>query len=258
MVLPVNRCQSPISTASANPVSVDDPAQAAQPVHHRGELAVGGHRRDGRVEAVPARLDRQDRLIVGLERQPGAQPTPGAADAATRRGHRSTPARRSTRCPAAAAASTPVPGPHQVPAAVLPSPHQVPRRLLVDAGHRHRRHLVQAQQPRQVQRVTLVGLDPVAAGPLQLRSAPRPDTARPPRSAPGTARTPSGRPHTSPPPSPAGHAPTAGSRHGHGVNRALNTSPVTPSTPPPPPIVRAHPVPHSYAQKTPGPPTHVG
>jgi hypothetical protein len=30
------------------------------------------------------------------------------------------------------------------------------------------RHLVQAQQPGQVQRVTLVGLDPVTAGPLQL------------------------------------------------------------------------------------------
>ncbi len=47
MVLPVNRCQSPISTASANPVRVLTPAQASQPAHERGELAVGGHLFDG-------------------------------------------------------------------------------------------------------------------------------------------------------------------------------------------------------------------
>jgi hypothetical protein len=38
MVAPVNRCQSPISTAKANPVryiSSADPTQAAQPPHDR-------------------------------------------------------------------------------------------------------------------------------------------------------------------------------------------------------------------------------
>lgn len=42
MLPPVNRCRSPISTASANPVSGDTPAQATQPTHDGSELAAEG------------------------------------------------------------------------------------------------------------------------------------------------------------------------------------------------------------------------
>ena len=48
-----------------------DPAQAPQPAHQRGELAVGGHLLDRGVEPVPAGLDRQHGLVVGVEGQPG-------------------------------------------------------------------------------------------------------------------------------------------------------------------------------------------
>ena len=71
MLLPVNRCQSPISTASANAGQRGDPAQAAQPAHDRGELAVGGHLGDRLVEAVPAGRGGEYGVVVGLERHRG-------------------------------------------------------------------------------------------------------------------------------------------------------------------------------------------
>ena len=58
---PVNRCQSPISTASPNAVSVDNPRKHPSRVHHRGELAVGGQlarsrHRGGRVDPAVASI----------------------------------------------------------------------------------------------------------------------------------------------------------------------------------------------------------
>lgn len=47
MLAPVNRSQSPISMTNANPVNVEIPRRlAAQPGHHRRELAAGGHHQD--------------------------------------------------------------------------------------------------------------------------------------------------------------------------------------------------------------------
>ena len=47
---PVNRFQSPSSTASANPVRVETPRRQRS-LHGRGELGVGGHGRDRIVES---------------------------------------------------------------------------------------------------------------------------------------------------------------------------------------------------------------
>ena len=63
----------------------------------------------------------------------------------------------------------PVPDPHQVSACVFPGPDQVPRRLLGDRGHGDLDDLPELEQPRQVQRVPGVGLDPVAGRALELR-----------------------------------------------------------------------------------------
>ena len=49
-----------------------DPAQAAQPPGDRGELAVGGHRGDRRVQAGPAREGEVDGFAVGVVGGPGA------------------------------------------------------------------------------------------------------------------------------------------------------------------------------------------
>jgi hypothetical protein len=67
MLEPVSRSQSPISTASPNPGQRRDPAQAPQPVDHRGVLAVGGHRLDRLVEAVPAGLSLQHGFVLGVK-----------------------------------------------------------------------------------------------------------------------------------------------------------------------------------------------
>ena len=62
MLAPVNRSQSPISTASANPVSVEIPRRQHSRRITGGELAVGGHRGDRRVEPVAAGRWRARRL----------------------------------------------------------------------------------------------------------------------------------------------------------------------------------------------------
>ena len=53
MVAPVNRCQSPISTANPNPVKRGDAAQAAEPAHHSVYSLLLGHRGDRGVQPVP-------------------------------------------------------------------------------------------------------------------------------------------------------------------------------------------------------------
>ena len=87
-----------------------DPAQAAQPGHHRGVVAAGGHLGDRHVEPVPAGRGGQHRVVGDVERGPQPRPcrtpTRGAGRAATGRAHRSTPCRRSRRSPGAAAVST--------------------------------------------------------------------------------------------------------------------------------------------------------
>ena len=70
MVLPVNRVQSPISTANPNPVSKRDAAQAAQPAHDRRVLAARGQVGDLPVEPVPAVGGEQHLLVAGVERGP--------------------------------------------------------------------------------------------------------------------------------------------------------------------------------------------
>ncbi|GAA4283729.1 hypothetical protein GCM10022261_12600 [Brevibacterium daeguense] len=62
-----------------------------------------------------------------------------------------------------------MPGPHQIPAAVLPGPHQITGSLLTNRRHRHRRVLVQPQQPGQMHCVLGIGLDPITSRALQLR-----------------------------------------------------------------------------------------
>jgi hypothetical protein len=62
----------------------------------------------------------------------------------------------------------PVPAAHQIAPGVLAGPDQVPSGLLLDAGNLDLDELVHPQQPRQQQRVTGIGLDPIPSRPLQL------------------------------------------------------------------------------------------
>ena len=64
MLEPVNRCQSPISTANPNPVNVAMPRRQPKPVHQVGELAVLGHLDDRLIQPVPA-LHRHQHGFVG-------------------------------------------------------------------------------------------------------------------------------------------------------------------------------------------------
>ena len=146
-------------------------AQASQSSHQWGELGVGGHLADRVVEPVPASLDRQDVVVVGVERQTGrtalelrqrfvAQPDvvlPGPRitvvvdDPVTQQQLRQ-----------------PVPGPHQITTAVLASTDQVASRLLIGRGDRYCGDLVESQQPGQMNRVLGVGLHPISRRLLQL------------------------------------------------------------------------------------------
>lgn len=145
-----------------------DPPQATQPAGHRSELAVASHRRDRRIKTVPAGRDPHHGVIAFLERQPrgrGRQPL-------LTQPHVMPPG---PRLPAAIhdpltqqQLGQPVPGHHQIATTVLARAHQVTGRLLTQARDGHRPHLVQTQQPRQVQGVTLVGLHPITGRPLQL------------------------------------------------------------------------------------------
>jgi hypothetical protein len=62
----------------------------------------------------------------------------------------------------------PMPGSHQIAAAVLAGADQVAGGFLVNGGDRHRADLIQPQQPGEVDCVLGVGLHPVTGGPLQL------------------------------------------------------------------------------------------
>jgi hypothetical protein len=62
-----------------------------------------------------------------------------------------------------------VPCAHQVAASVLTSADQIPGGFLLDGRDRDLDDLAQLEQPREMQRVTRIGLDPIAGRPLQLR-----------------------------------------------------------------------------------------
>ena len=178
-----------------------DPAQAAQPAHDRGELAVGGHRRDRGVEPVPAGGGGQRRRRSRSRRSPGSPAgRRTAAGAATRRGRRSRPSRRSRRCPGAAAASTagagpasdhrgspPGPGPGPGPP---PARRWAPRTAVISSSRSSRARCTAS-------RASVLTRSPRAGA---ASTAPPPRTGSRPRSAPGPARTRSGRPRRSPPP----------------------------------------------------------
>ena len=55
----------------------------------------------------------------------------------------------------------PVPAGHQIAAEILAAAHQVPQRLELGLGHDHRAQLPGGEQPRELERVAGVGLDPV-------------------------------------------------------------------------------------------------
>jgi hypothetical protein len=63
----------------------------------------------------------------------------------------------------------PVPGAHQISAAVLAGADQVPRSLLLDGRHGDGMNLTDAQQPGQVHGVLRVGLNAVTGWALQFR-----------------------------------------------------------------------------------------
>ena len=71
MLAPLNRVQSPISTANANPVRVEIPRRQPSRRTIGGELAVGGHRGDLGIQPVPSGAGGDHGLVAGVERRPG-------------------------------------------------------------------------------------------------------------------------------------------------------------------------------------------
>ena len=62
----------------------------------------------------------------------------------------------------------PVPGAHQVRAQVLAAAHQVAQLLLLFAGDPHQPQIAGGEQPREADRVALVGLDPITRAALDV------------------------------------------------------------------------------------------
>ena len=229
-MLPVNRSQSPISTASANPVRVQTPRRHPSRRTTAVNSLVRGHRGDRRVEPVPARLDAEHRVVVGLEGQLRA---PSVVEAlppqprVVRR--RSRPGRRSRRSPGAAAAWTTGAGPASdrrgSPPGPGPGPGPPPARrsgtaTAVTSSSRSSRARCTASL------ASVLTRSPRAAA---TSTAPRPRTGSRPRSTPETARTRSARPHRPPRPDRADLAIQDRMCSCDGVNRACHSSPVTPS-----------------------------
>ena len=101
---PVNRPQSPISTANANPVSVLTPRK------HPSRCTIGVHSTQRPWPSIAASrrsrraLTTQHRLVVGIEGDLEGQWTPKDCRRNQASCRRSTPSRRSRRCPGAARA----------------------------------------------------------------------------------------------------------------------------------------------------------
>jgi len=55
----------------------------------------------------------------------------------------------------------PMPGTHQIAAAILTCPNQISGSFLLRTGNRDRHDLAQMQQPRQMRSITSIGFDPI-------------------------------------------------------------------------------------------------
>jgi hypothetical protein len=145
-VAPVKRCQSPISTASPNPVSTPTPSR--QPSRPTTGAQVGV------AASSPMATSRRSRRAWTASTAPWASSKPPAGQAG------STPPPpwpATARAPGPGSTlddqplaqqqlRQPMPGPHQVSAGVLPGPDQIPRRLLELAGYPHPGQLPDVQQ----------------------------------------------------------------------------------------------------------------
>src|SRR5699024_9173895 len=109
MVLPVNRLQSPISTANASPV------RSLMPRRQPRRRTNGVNSESAAIAAVAAGLDGQHRVEVGLEGSSAKPMSRTVGDIATPHERLSTPARRSRRSPVAARASRAGAGPASDP-----------------------------------------------------------------------------------------------------------------------------------------------
>ena len=138
-------------------------------MHHRGVLAVGGHRLDRRIEAIPAGLGRQHSLVVGVEGQLQAW---GVEVLLAKPSQMGTGPRLAAVVHDALSQQQlrdPVPGPHQITTDVLACTDQVTGCLPLYRRHGHRHDVVQAKEPGQEHRVAGIRFDPVARRALDLR-----------------------------------------------------------------------------------------
>ena len=67
-----------------------------------------------------------------------------------------------------------MPGAHQIKANVLAAAHQIAQLLTLDGRDRDQRQLAGRQQPRQADRVALIGLDPIRRRALGLAQRAHP------------------------------------------------------------------------------------
>ena len=258
MLEPLNRSQSPISTASANPVSVADAAQTCQPPRQRGELAVVRQRDDLLVQAGAATGGQHHRLIRVLEsrlRRRGAEALL-TQPAVVRLGPR-----------LAAAVDDPVPqqqfrhpmpGPHQILPRRLPSPDQITGGLLGQARDPHR------AQPRPTA-TTCARCSASRASVFTRSPAGRCnfDDAATSHRTPAAVNARANPNPVGPDSYTTAHGPGSltDPLEDLGVRRRQprpkHLTGLGRRSPPRPPTGHAHPAQHSYAHQTPGPPSHM-
>jgi hypothetical protein len=169
MVRPSSRCQSPISVANPNAVSVAMPRTQPSRVTTAVNAESAGHLEDRRIQAGPAIQGGQHGVeggVIGqlqpagveaVRAQPPLVPRPPRLSAVVDDPLPQKQLRQS------------VPGRHQIPAAILTGPDQIPRGFLLHRGHPHRGDLANMQQPGQMPGIANVGLDPIPRWALQLR-----------------------------------------------------------------------------------------
>jgi hypothetical protein len=190
-------CGEPASVADLDgqrePGQGADTTQAAQPAHHRSELGVRCHHRDRLIESVPACLNGDHGVVVGLEGdlkcrllEPlPTQPRVVRADPRLATGVDDHLAQEQL--------GQPVPRSHQVTAAVITGTNRSGA-LLVDCRDRNR---VNSSSPSSRARWTasLASVVPLRHMVAATCSARRPRTESPPRTTTGPHRTRLARPH---------------------------------------------------------------
>ncbi|MDQ0904984.1 hypothetical protein QFZ22_000969 [Streptomyces canus] len=243
---PVNRCQSPTSTARPKAVSVLTPRK------HPSRPTTGANAEEAAICSM-APSSRPQRAWV-LSTVSKASSKASCTPSRSKESERSQPSCSCvqavpchTRPWRSSSAESRCRARIRSPAHVLARSHQIPRGFLRLGGHPHGREFPDPQQPDRPLGIPPAGLDPVTRRPLDLGQGHHhaPHTHRRQRL---PARTRSVRPHTPPPPDQATTPPRTPPRPPPAPAAATRSPPKPHRSRPRRPTGHEHPARHTYAR----------